>query len=113
VLSSAVYNHLCLLLLLLVLKWVVTHMMPPLLLPPLLLLLLLPQLRNTVLAGAVQRLDKEPMFCFETAIKLFFWSCLVYEDYGGGVRPPSPPAGAAAAALTPHAAATSFVISYS
>jgi hypothetical protein len=80
----------------------------------LLLLLLLHQLRNTILAGAVQRLDKEPMFCFETAIKLFFWSCLVYEDYGGGVRPPTPPSGVAAAALTPssHAAATSFVISY-
>jgi hypothetical protein len=23
------------------------------------------------------------MFCFESAIKLFFWSCLVYEDYEG------------------------------
>jgi hypothetical protein len=21
----------------------------------------------------------EPMFCFETAVKLFFWSCLVYD----------------------------------
>lgn len=29
------------------------------------------------------RLAKEPMFCFESAIKLFFWSCLMYEDYEG------------------------------
>lgn len=34
-------------------------------------------------AAARGRLDKEPMFCFETAIKLFFWSCLMYEDYEG------------------------------
>jgi hypothetical protein len=46
------------------------------------------QARN---AAAKGRLDREPMFCFETAVKLFFWSCLVYEDYegvsvlGGGV----------------------------
>jgi hypothetical protein len=36
------------------------------------------QARN---AAAHGRLDREPMFCFESAIKLFFWSCLVYEDY--------------------------------
>jgi hypothetical protein len=23
------------------------------------------------------------MFCFESAVKLFFWSCMVYEDYEG------------------------------
>lgn len=38
-------------------------------------------------AAAGGRLDKEPMFCFETAIKLFFWSCLVYEDYEGVSKP--------------------------
>ena len=24
-------------------------------------------------------LSQEPMFCFELAIRLFYWSCLVYE----------------------------------
>lgn len=38
------------------------------------------QARNAAAGG---RLDGEPMFCFESAIKLFFWSCLLYEDYEG------------------------------
>ncbi|KAF6262015.1 hypothetical protein COO60DRAFT_1699568 [Scenedesmus sp. NREL 46B-D3] len=36
--------------------------------------------RNSTAHG---RLEREPMFCFESAIKLFFWSCLLYEDYEG------------------------------
>ncbi|GBF87966.1 hypothetical protein Rsub_00678 [Raphidocelis subcapitata] len=32
------------------------------------------------------RTKGEPMFCFETAVKLFFWSCLAYEDFGDEER---------------------------
>ncbi|KIY96518.1 hypothetical protein MNEG_11444 [Monoraphidium neglectum] len=35
--------------------------------------------RDTAAGG---RTRNEPMFCFETAAKLFFWSCLTYEDFG-------------------------------
>jgi hypothetical protein len=38
-----------------------------------------PQERDTAAGG---RTRNEPMFCFETAAKLFFWSCLTYEDFG-------------------------------
>jgi hypothetical protein len=28
-----------------------------------------------------QKLEKQPMFCFETAIKMFFFSTFIYNDY--------------------------------
>lgn len=40
---------------------------------------LLTEERCKILAQLAPGLDEEPMFCFETALKLFYWSCLCYE----------------------------------
>ena len=34
----------------------------------------------------LRRLEKEPMFCYETCVKLLYWTALVYDYRLDGVR---------------------------
>lgn len=39
--------------------------------------------RNAAAGPLAAKLASHPMFCFETAVKLFFFSSFVYTDYNG------------------------------
>lgn len=42
------------------------------------------QERNAAAKGKLAAMiSQQPMFCFETAVKLFFFSSFVYSDYNG------------------------------